>query len=662
MQDEQHYRHREDGCPPRSRPSHHPTSHPFVAELSQLRCNVTFNNILHYDRVLLIRPFLTLITSPDTSGHITSLAIHAVTELIQHGIMKDHYSDRQQDSTLTSNDSNVGPQHQHQHDQTEMDADDDIDDDEDDDDSIDASLRSSSPSPSPAILSSFSLSIPHSLSLLISSLSSCRFEPSDSSSRDEIVLSRILTLSLTLIRQDECRSAMHARHAWQLMSNTYNMYRELSAGAAETGEGGDGSSEYRRSSLGLGSSSSSSQRYSHALVEQARDALIEMVACMAEGFMDEQRTLEEEQRLLVPVNVNSTPHHLSTNQHNELVKKKMTLPQFISNNRGINGGKDVPKEMLAALYYSIKYDEIKMTSAAAGSGSSTGKDVDGYINDALWTDMLAQSRRRWIMVADDDAAHCGDEHSNDASDVSGSASCSRFFEPRRYIRLMDDGGDDDGEDGTDTAARQRESALIHLLQQRSDIIPSALTDMAVHMDAPIPVSLPSSWTTAASSTRPSSSSLSTLLSCFVDYNLLLSFSSSLLSTFCLSFDRILDEESIILHESQMKRMKNEWKALQVERTKWARREERRRRKKRWNGRWMLHHTQSSAATATSPSHVSNTASLASPTPSPAVHPSMASVPVAISSNSEMTLPAPSSSPPEAISSLCTIHSFTIYSK
>jgi|GWRWMinimDraft_9_1066018.scaffolds.fasta_scaffold15009_2 brefeldin A-resistance guanine nucleotide exchange factor 1 len=35
-------------------------------------------------------------------------------------------------------------------------------------------------------------------------------------------------------------------------------------------------------------------------------------------------------------------------------EKRMTLDQFVRNNRGINGGADLPIEFLTNLYYEIK--------------------------------------------------------------------------------------------------------------------------------------------------------------------------------------------------------------------------------------------------------------------------------------------------------------------
>jgi Sec7-like guanine-nucleotide exchange factor len=49
---------------------------------------------------------------------------------------------------------------------------------------------------------------------------------------------------------------------------------------------------------------------------------------------------------------------LNTDAHNPNVVHKMTKPQFISANRGINSGKDLPKDYLETLYDSIVNNEI----------------------------------------------------------------------------------------------------------------------------------------------------------------------------------------------------------------------------------------------------------------------------------------------------------------
>ena len=57
---------------------------------------------------------------------------------------------------------------------------------------------------------------------------------------------------------------------------------------------------------------------------------------------------------------------LNTDLHNPQVKHKMSLPDFIRNNRGINDGKDVPEEYLGQLYNSIKSREIVMPEEHGG--------------------------------------------------------------------------------------------------------------------------------------------------------------------------------------------------------------------------------------------------------------------------------------------------------
>lgn len=42
----------------------------------------------------------------------------------------------------------------------------------------------------------------------------------------------------------------------------------------------------------------------------------------------------------------------------------MTCEDFIRNNRGINGGENLPQEFLAQLYESIKRNEIRISSEA----------------------------------------------------------------------------------------------------------------------------------------------------------------------------------------------------------------------------------------------------------------------------------------------------------
>jgi brefeldin A-resistance guanine nucleotide exchange factor 1 len=68
---------------------------------------------------------------------------------------------------------------------------------------------------------------------------------------------------------------------------------------------------------------------------------------------------------------------LNTDQHNPQVKRKMTLEQFVRNNRGTNGGNDWPRETLETIFAGIVNDEIKLTDDAAPT-----------LTPSKWSDMM----------------------------------------------------------------------------------------------------------------------------------------------------------------------------------------------------------------------------------------------------------------------------------
>jgi hypothetical protein len=73
---------------------------------------------------------------------------------------------------------------------------------------------------------------------------------------------------------------------------------------------------------------------------------------------------------------------LNTDLHNKQVRKKMTKEQFLSNNRKIDDGKDLPPEYLSAIYDSIGAKEIMLkadapTVATHGGGGSGGGGPGG---------------------------------------------------------------------------------------------------------------------------------------------------------------------------------------------------------------------------------------------------------------------------------------------
>lgn len=73
---------------------------------------------------------------------------------------------------------------------------------------------------------------------------------------------------------------------------------------------------------------------------------------------------------------------LNTDLHNPNMKdeKRMTVEQFVRNNRGINDGVDLPLSFLSDLYYEIKTNEIQMKQDFMQAGGTM--DVDGLLANA----------------------------------------------------------------------------------------------------------------------------------------------------------------------------------------------------------------------------------------------------------------------------------------
>ncbi|KAK0584989.1 hypothetical protein LWI29_021769 [Acer saccharum] len=88
---------------------------------------------------------------------------------------------------------------------------------------------------------------------------------------------------------------------------------------------------------------------------------------------------------------------LNTDQHNVQVKKKMTEEDFIRNNRHVNGGKDLPREYLSELYYSICENEILMIPDQ-GSGFQE-------MTSSRWISVLHKSREATPFIVCDSGAH-----------------------------------------------------------------------------------------------------------------------------------------------------------------------------------------------------------------------------------------------------------------
>eukprot|EP00884_Botryococcus_braunii_P022699 jgi/Botrbrau1/9112/Bobra.0305s0016.2 len=73
---------------------------------------------------------------------------------------------------------------------------------------------------------------------------------------------------------------------------------------------------------------------------------------------------------------------LNTDQHNVQVKKKMTVDEFIKNNRGINDREDLPQDFLRDLYHSISRNEIRISSESQAFAAAS---------PVLWAEIKQQS-------------------------------------------------------------------------------------------------------------------------------------------------------------------------------------------------------------------------------------------------------------------------------
>jgi len=73
---------------------------------------------------------------------------------------------------------------------------------------------------------------------------------------------------------------------------------------------------------------------------------------------------------------------LNTDAHNPQIKKRMTKPEFIRNNRGINEGKDLPQEFLENIYDEIQSNEIKLKDEQpTGSLDKAGDGTEEVLPD-----------------------------------------------------------------------------------------------------------------------------------------------------------------------------------------------------------------------------------------------------------------------------------------
>lgn len=91
---------------------------------------------------------------------------------------------------------------------------------------------------------------------------------------------------------------------------------------------------------------------------------------------------------------------LNTSLHNPSVREKPTLEKFIAQNRSINNGKDLPRELLESLYESIKQEPFKIPDDAGDDLMLTffNPDREGW----LWKQGSRYKgwKRRWFILND----------------------------------------------------------------------------------------------------------------------------------------------------------------------------------------------------------------------------------------------------------------------
>lgn len=84
---------------------------------------------------------------------------------------------------------------------------------------------------------------------------------------------------------------------------------------------------------------------------------------------------------------------LNTDLHNPNLRddRRMTLEQFVRNNRGINDGKDFPQKFLSELYTQIKEQEIQVRKELLDVIRRKIQEEDGEIHAKHWASVLSKS-------------------------------------------------------------------------------------------------------------------------------------------------------------------------------------------------------------------------------------------------------------------------------
>ncbi|XP_072534443.1 uncharacterized protein psda isoform X1 [Salminus brasiliensis] len=136
--------------------------------------------------------------------------------------------------------------------------------------------------------------------------------------------------------------------------------------------------------------------FSGLAVDQALRVFLREFALMGET-QERERVLSHFSRRYLQCNPNAIPNEdsvhtltcalmlLNTDLHGHNVGKRMSCMQFVANLEGLNDGQDFPKELLKALYNSIKNEKLQWTIDEEELRKSFSELVDGRTDSASHT-------------------------------------------------------------------------------------------------------------------------------------------------------------------------------------------------------------------------------------------------------------------------------------
>lgn len=92
---------------------------------------------------------------------------------------------------------------------------------------------------------------------------------------------------------------------------------------------------------------------------------------------------------------------LNTDAHNPQIKHRMTLQDFIKNNKGINDGESLPEEYITAVYEEIQNNEIKMKDEVLSAGAQVANaQATGGLANAIATVGRDLQREAYILQSE----------------------------------------------------------------------------------------------------------------------------------------------------------------------------------------------------------------------------------------------------------------------